>query len=148
MEAAAGRRPWLRRALLIAVAAAALWLWTWQMTRLRLTPPHVAPEASALVLRGSDGTVHDLAELRGTIVLVNLWASWCPPCRKESPGLVSVYEEYRDRGFEILGVNAESLDAGGIRRCALAAGNLQGHDGSRARSISRTTRSNRNAVPA
>jgi cytochrome c biogenesis protein CcmG/thiol:disulfide interchange protein DsbE len=113
-ERTSGR--WIRRAAWIVLAATALWFWTWQATRLRLVAPEAAPSAPALALRSSDGQTIDLSELRGRIVLVNLWASWCPPCRQETPGLVRVYEEYRDQGFEILGINAESLDPEALQR--------------------------------
>ncbi len=115
-ERTSGR--WIRRAAWITLAATALWFWTWQATRLRLAAPEAAPQASALSLRAPDGATIDIADLRGRIVLVNLWASWCPPCRQEIPGLVRVYEEYRDQGFEIVGLNAESLVPEALERIA------------------------------
>jgi peroxiredoxin len=53
--------------------------------------------------------------LRGQVVLVNFWATWCPPCRVEMPGFQKVYEEKRDRGFTILGI---ATDVGGSRTVA------------------------------
>jgi len=41
---------------------------------------------------------------RGKVVIVNLWATWCPPCRKEIPGFINLYNKYKDKGVEIIGV--------------------------------------------
>lgn len=69
-----------------------------------LTP--VAPiEAPDFTLEDMDGEPHSLSELRGNHVLVNFWATWCPPCRKEMPSLEYLYQKYRDRGFRVLAVN-------------------------------------------
>jgi thiol-disulfide isomerase/thioredoxin len=56
--------------------------------------------------RLSDGAQVTLSETRGQTVLINFWATWCPPCRLEMPWLQSVYEKYKDQGFDILAVNA------------------------------------------
>ena len=60
-----------------------------------------APDFTLELLQG--GSV-SLGDLRGRVVLVDFWASWCPPCIEEAPILNSVYEEYRERGVEFLGV--------------------------------------------
>lgn len=52
----------------------------------------------------------DSATLQGKVVLVNFWATWCPPCRKELPALMKLQEKYRDKGFAVVGV---SMDEGG-----------------------------------
>jgi len=68
-------------------------------------PPEVGMSAPELTLMGLDGTPHALSDYRGKVVMLNFWASWCGHCRSEIPALESVYEEYRDRGFEIVAVS-------------------------------------------
>ncbi len=64
--------------------------------------------APKLVLPALDGRPVDLASLRGKVVAVNFWATWCGPCRLEMPGLAEVWSENRDHCFELLGVAEES----------------------------------------
>ncbi|RFS83354.1 TlpA family protein disulfide reductase [Actinomadura spongiicola] len=52
-----------------------------------------------------DGTPARLADLKGKVVVVNFWASWCAPCRGEAPSLQQVYDENKAKGVEFLGVN-------------------------------------------
>ena len=54
-----------------------------------------------------DGTTIDLAKLRGKVVLVDFWATWCPPCREEVPNVVATYKKYHDQGFEVLGISLD-----------------------------------------
>jgi len=63
--------------------------------------------APNFTLKSIDGKNVKLSELRGEVVMVNFWASWCGPCRQEMPILDAMYEEYQDLGFTILGVNVE-----------------------------------------
>jgi cytochrome c biogenesis protein CcmG, thiol:disulfide interchange protein DsbE len=60
--------------------------------------------APAFTLATLDGDSISLDSLRGQVVLVNFWASWCPPCRIEMPGFERVYRARRDEGFVILGI--------------------------------------------
>jgi peroxiredoxin len=50
-----------------------------------------------------------MEELRGQVVLVNFWATWCPPCRAEMPGFQDVYEDRRAQGFTVVGISTDQL---------------------------------------
>ncbi len=67
-----------------------------------------APDFTLETLEGEQVT---LSELRGKAVVVNLWASWCPPCRAEMPALQAAYEADRDQGLEILAVDMTYQDS-------------------------------------
>ncbi|HUN10486.1 MAG TPA: TlpA disulfide reductase family protein [Aggregatilineales bacterium] len=60
-----------------------------------------APDFTLTTLDGQDVR---LSDLRGQVVVINFWASWCVPCRDEAPALQAVWERYRDRGVVLLGV--------------------------------------------
>ncbi|MEM6398035.1 MAG: TlpA disulfide reductase family protein [Bacteroidota bacterium] len=65
-------------------------------------------EAPELVGDSPEGKTIKLSDLRGQYVLIDFWASWCGPCRRENPNVVRVYNEYHERGFEILGVSLDN----------------------------------------
>jgi peroxiredoxin len=67
-----------------------------------------APDFSLATL---DGEQIALSNFRGQYVLVNFWATWCPPCRAELPDLVSYYESHADQGFMLIGVNEQEPPA-------------------------------------
>lgn len=66
-------------------------------------------QAPEFELNGFDSTSYSLAQLKGKPVLINFWASWCGPCRKEAPEFVSLYRKYKDK-IEFYAVNATSDD--------------------------------------
>lgn len=66
-----------------------------------------APDFTLDLLGGGEIT---LSDLRGQAVMINLWASWCPPCREEMPAIQKVYEEYKDQGLVVLAVNTTNQD--------------------------------------
>ena len=68
------------------------------------------PPAPNLVLPALDGDEQvSLSQYRGKAVVLNFWASWCQPCKKEAPMLQDAYERYRDEGLVVLGVDAHDL---------------------------------------
>lgn len=70
-----------------------------------MTPLPGGQAAPALRLADDDGKIVDLAQHRGKVVLVNFWATWCPPCRKEFPSLGRVRKLFKPAEFEVLAVN-------------------------------------------
>lgn len=64
-------------------------------------------EAPDFTQKTPDGEDMNLSDLRGKVVLVDFWASWCGPCRRENPNVVRLYNEYKEDGFDILGVSLD-----------------------------------------
>jgi thiol-disulfide isomerase/thioredoxin len=68
----------------------------------------VSGEAKEIVMNGLDGkTQMKLSDLRGKVVLVDFWASWCKPCRRDNPNVVKMYHEYKNKGFDIFSVSLD-----------------------------------------
>ena len=66
-----------------------------------------ARRSADFTLADLDGREWNLKKLRGKVVMVNFWATWCPPCRKEMPDLEALYERFQDRGLVILAISDE-----------------------------------------
>jgi peroxiredoxin len=64
-------------------------------------------EAPEITLPTPEGGEMSLSDLRGKVVLIDFWASWCKPCRAENPRVVQMYNQYKDQGFEIFGVSLD-----------------------------------------
>jgi len=60
-----------------------------------------------LSFESSEGKKFDMADLRGKVVLIDFWATWCPPCIEEIPNVVAVYNEFKDKGFTIVGISLD-----------------------------------------
>lgn len=76
-----------------------------------LAVPQAGFLAPEFTLPSLSGEPIALADLRGHPILINLWASWCLPCRAEMPAIQRVYDEYRDQGFIVLAVNMTLQDS-------------------------------------
>ncbi len=107
-----GQRP---RLAALRVVEALLWLGVAALLAVRVVPQLRAalgwsaggPRAPAVAFQMLDGRSVTLDQLQGRVVLVNFWASWCPPCRAEMPGIESVYEAKRAAGFTVVGVSVD-----------------------------------------
>ena len=67
-----------------------------------------APEIS---MKDPKGKEYSLSDLKGQVVLIDFWASWCGPCRKANPHVVQVYDKYKDKGFTVFSVSLDGVDA-------------------------------------
>jgi len=68
-------------------------------------PAQVNYPAPELTLTDLEGVTRSLADYRGQVVLVNLWATWCEPCKKEMPTLAAYYNKHADAGFTVIAIN-------------------------------------------
>jgi cytochrome c biogenesis protein CcmG, thiol:disulfide interchange protein DsbE len=71
-----------------------------------VVPASVNFPAPELALSDLSGTQESLADYEGQVVLVNNWATWCPPCKAEMPTLLAYYEEHKDQGFSLIAIEA------------------------------------------
>lgn len=107
----------LRRLRLRLSFSAVVWLLLLAFLGYRIWPQVAAAFGAASAstrapdfeLTALSGDSISLEALRGRVVLVNFWATWCPPCRIEMPGFQRVYERKRDEGFTIVGISTDAL---------------------------------------
>ena len=91
---------WLIRISVVLVAVASV-------VKSASAAPAMNKEAPPLVASELSGAIFDLGKLRGKVVLVNYWATWCAPCRKEMPLLNSFYRRFHDQGLEMIGISTD-----------------------------------------
>jgi thiol-disulfide isomerase/thioredoxin len=96
------RTRWLALTAIIIFASTA-WVWISAV-------PDSETTGGRITLDLLTGEMMTLSEQTGKVVIINLWASWCPPCRAEMPALQEVYLENRERGLEVMAVNTTFQD--------------------------------------
>jgi len=69
--------------------------------------PPLGEKVASADMKHLDGTTSKVSDRKGKVVLLNMWATWCGPCRAEMPSLVRMQDEYRDRDFEVIGLNSD-----------------------------------------
>jgi peroxiredoxin len=67
-------------------------------------------------LHDMDGKLHELSDYRGKWVVINYWATWCPPCLEELPELVDFHERHKDSDAVVLGINTEQITQNKLRK--------------------------------
>jgi thiol-disulfide isomerase/thioredoxin len=99
-----GIRRMVSSALLLGLTTAHAW--AADLPPLSHSLAHQAPRpAPALRLKDLDGQLHDLAQLKGKVVLINFWATWCPPCRREMPSMERLSRALEGEAFVVLAVD-------------------------------------------
>lgn len=81
-----------------------------QQARMANQKVRVGQPAPDIALKSPSGKEYSLADLKGNIVLLDFWASWCGPCRRENPNVVKVYEKYKAQGFTVFSVSLDGVD--------------------------------------
>lgn len=113
-----------KRSAIVVVTAAALlvaFVWAgrtnWQWRQKQAQPPQTLRKAESRGVRAPDFALEDingrvvrLSDFRGKAVMVNFWATWCGPCKMETPWLIELRNKYASEGFEVIGISAEGDD--------------------------------------
>lgn len=71
---------------------------------------HAKAANLSLTFKDVQGKSVTLSDYKGKVILLDFWATWCPPCRKEIPGYIEMYNAYKSRGLEVIGVSMDDAD--------------------------------------
>ena len=77
--------------------------------------PPLAEKAANAEMKNLDGTMTKVTDRKGKVLLLNMWATWCGPCRGEMPALVKMQEEHGPKGFEIIGLSSEGAASAAVK---------------------------------
>lgn len=107
-------KSWTAFSVILLIFGAA-WIWMSRTpggstTGGKIPAPQAGFQAPQFTLSSFSGDTYSLSDLRGKPVLINFWASWCPPCRTEMPAMQKVYNDLKDKGFTILAINTAYQD--------------------------------------
>lgn len=91
--------------ILIIISTYFIWRDSSSQTNFSTVPVKVNYASPELTLTDIQGVTHSLADYRGQVVLINLWATWCPPCKEEMPTLQSFYNKHKEQGFAVVAIN-------------------------------------------
>jgi len=102
------QNPWVKYPLLLIVAG----LFVWQLVGKTTSGSGGAPDFS---LVNQSGEKIQLSDYRGDVVILDFWATWCPPCKAEIPDFVDLHEKYKDEGLTIIGVSLDQTGWSDVR---------------------------------
>lgn len=71
----------------------------------------IGTQRPAFELEDLEGKLRNIDEWNGKVLLVNFWATWCPPCKKEMPAFIELHEQYQSQGFEVLGIALDDKES-------------------------------------
>lgn len=114
MTAPATRSRW-RTLLWFAAVLALSWAWLGHRGGVRVVPREDAPIATNLALVDLEGRPVRVEDLRGRVAVLNVWASWCGPCRREIPTLAGLQRDHGAEGLQVLGINVDDATLDQVR---------------------------------
>lgn len=105
MSSRSSRLPYLLAGVAVVLVVALAWA-----SRGRFTPVRPGEPAPSFQAHDLQRNPVNLEDYRGQVVLLNVWATWCPPCREEMPSMQRLYESYRGRDFEVVAVSVDARE--------------------------------------